>query len=170
MPRNLELKAATSSLTRAAATARSLPARRAGVLFQTDTYFNVAAGRLKLRVVRGSGAELIGYRRPDRRGPRISNYRRTPVANGSEMRKILGRALGIRSTVQKRRVVFLYKNARIHLDNVRGLGTFIEFEVLVRRGMPQAKALMKHLKSMFQIHPTDVRSGSYGDRNTRNIA
>jgi len=167
MPRNLELKAVTSSLVRAATMARSLPARRAGVLYQTDTYFTVATGRLKLRVNRGSVAELIAYKRRDHRGARISTYSRIPVVNAPEMRKALGGTLGVRSTVRKRRVVFLYQNARIHLDSVRGHGSFIEFEVMVRQGMPQARRLMKHLKSVFQIRRKDIWPGSYGDRKER---
>ena len=47
--------------------------------------------------------------------------------------------------VEKKRRLFLYKNSRIHLDEVRGLGTFIEFEVLVKHGKQQAQKLLELL-------------------------
>ena len=49
--RNLELKAHCADLDAAAARVRELGARDAGLEVQTDTYFHVANGRLKLRRV-----------------------------------------------------------------------------------------------------------------------
>jgi len=65
--------------------------------------------------------------------------------------------------VIKSRIVYLYKNARIHLDRVRGLGLFLEFEVLVTKGKEQAAGLMKELRREFQIAKGDVIGGSYKD-------
>ena len=42
--------------------------------------------------------------------------------------------LGAQGCVRKRREVWLYRNARIHLDTVEGLGQFIEIEVVVKEG------------------------------------
>lgn len=163
MPHNLELKAALRSIPAAALIARSLPARRTGVLHQTDTYFYAPFGRLKLREIRGVGAELIRYSRPDRPGVRRSDYTRTPVKDPATIRRILARTLGVRSVVRKRRVLFRYRNARIHLDAVSRLGTFLEFEVIVDKGLPQARRLMTFLRRQFRIRARDVRPGSYGD-------
>jgi predicted adenylyl cyclase CyaB len=47
---------------------------------------------------------------------------------------VLGRVLGIRGVVDKRREVFRLGASRIHLDEVRGLGSFLEIEVVLRPG------------------------------------
>ena len=71
--------------------------------------------------------------------------------------------LGAQGCVRKRREVWLYKNARIHLDTVEGLGRFIEIEVVVTEGMPQARALMKELREVLGISAKDLIAGSYGE-------
>ncbi len=39
--------------------------------------------------------------------------------------------LALRGEVRKRRELLMYHNVRIHLDDVQGLGTFLEFEAVV---------------------------------------
>ncbi len=163
MPRNLELKASIDSLRRAEETARSLGARFAGTLRQVDTYFAVVRGRMKIRSIDGRRHELISYQRPDRRSGRFSDYVVTPLDDPRALRRILARQLGIRAVVRKRRRLYLYRNARIHLDAVTGLGDFIEFEVLVTRGTAQAKALFAELKNAFDIRASRTIGGSYSD-------
>ncbi|MDX6664158.1 MAG: cytidine deaminase, partial [Solirubrobacteraceae bacterium] len=43
---------------------------------------------------------------------------------------VLGAALGIRAVVVKRRRLFLWRDVRIHLDEVEELGTFVELEAV----------------------------------------
>jgi predicted adenylyl cyclase CyaB len=71
--------------------------------------------------------------------------------------------LGLRTCVRKRREVWLYRNARIHLDTVDGLGRFVEIEVVVSEGMPQARALMKELTGVLGIGAKDLVGASYGE-------
>jgi len=66
-----------------------------------------------------------------------------PVPDAPAQRRLLERMLGLRACVRKRREVWLYKHARIHLDTVERLGRFIEIEVVVTDGMARARALMK---------------------------
>ncbi|MGI9456866.1 MAG: CYTH domain-containing protein, partial [Aeoliella sp.] len=44
------------------------------VLYQTDTFYKVPSGRLKLREFKDGTAELIAYDRPDQTGPKLSSY------------------------------------------------------------------------------------------------
>jgi adenylate cyclase class 2 len=99
------------------------------VLRQRDTYFAVAQGRLKLRedLAAGSG-ELIFYLRPEESGLRSSRYWRASSADPAALRSLLEAAHGIVGVVTKRRRLFLYRNVRIHLDDVEGLGSFVELE------------------------------------------
>ena len=63
--RNVELKAHDPDPARTLERALAAGARDEGLLRQRDTYFHVAAGRLKLREEDPGGATLIAYERPD---------------------------------------------------------------------------------------------------------
>ena len=102
-------------------------------LEQTDTFFAVPSGRLKLRET-GGRAELIFYRRDDSPDPVESRYERVRVGDAAALRALLAEALGVRGVVAKRRLVFRAGRTRIHLDEVRGLGAFLELEVELADG------------------------------------
>ena len=163
MPSNLELKAVCRSLADAQKIARKIRAKRIGTMHQTDTYFRINRGRLKLREIRGAGSELIYYRRPNRKGSRFSNYLVVPVVSRVAMKRLFRSLFGERTVVRKLRTLYLYKNARIHLDRVKGLGSFIEFEVLNTRGKRQAQTMMIFLKNEFRIRQGAIIAGSYSD-------
>jgi len=96
MARNVEIKARVRDLP---ATRRLVAAVADGdpvSLRQTDTFFHVAAGRLKLRSTSGTGAELIHYERPDTPDPAQSRYRRVAVRDPHRLRALLAAALGVR--------------------------------------------------------------------------
>ncbi|MGE5198303.1 MAG: class IV adenylate cyclase [Rhodospirillaceae bacterium] len=167
--RNLEIKAAVASLAGVRRRLRALEgAGLHATLRQTDWYFRVPKGRLKLRVVGASrDGELIAYLRPDRAAARTSEFQRLPAADAAGTRRLLEHMLGAKGCVRKRREVWLYRNARIHLDTVEGLGRFIEIEVVVTRGMPQARALMHRLRGVLGISSGDLIGGSYGEITVR---
>ncbi len=129
MARNVEIKA---RLVDPEATRRRVEALADGppeILEQRDTFFRVARGRLKLRETAGGRAELIYYERPDDPEPVESQYEVVPIANGPALRELLARSLGVRGEVVKRRRLFHARRTRIHLDDVHGLGAFLELEV-----------------------------------------
>ena len=134
MPRNVEIKArladpeATSR--RAAAAADGPPT----VLEQADTFFRVPAGRLKLRELGSGRAELIFYRRPDTPDPAASDFERIPVSDAPALGALLAAALGVAGVVRKRRTLYRVGRTRIHLDDVEGLGHFLELEVEMEAG------------------------------------
>jgi len=159
---NLELKCRTTSLESAHAAARSLGIQPAAILHQTDVYFAVPRGRLKLRRITGKPAELIQYEREDARSQRWSRYFRLEVDNPDELEAMLANALGIRGIVRKTRTLYLYGPARIHLDSVEGLGTFLEFEI-VETKEAEANRLMGTLRRVFSVRESDIIAGSYID-------
>lgn len=138
MPRNVEIKARLSDLrsvrSRLAALVDEGPVR----LLQEDTFFRVAEGRLKLRLFPDGTGELIRYRRPDVRGPGLSEYEVFPTQRGGPLRDLLATALGIRGTVRKERELYRVGRTRVHLDRVEGLGAFLELEVVLEPGEPSA--------------------------------
>jgi homotetrameric cytidine deaminase len=126
--RNLEIKARDADPRRSLEAALALGAVDQGELTQRDTYFAGAQGRLKLRRQTPGADELIQYRRPDEAGPRVSEFRVVPVAEAEALEQALDAALGTLVVVEKRRRLLLWDGVRIHLDDVGGLGTFVELE------------------------------------------
>jgi adenylate cyclase class 2 len=126
---NIELKASDPDPAASERACRALGAVDGGLLVQRDTYFAVARGLLKLRedMVAGT-AELIFYLRAHATGTRASSYWRAPATDPVAWRELLGAAHGVRGVVSKRRRLFRHRNVRIHLDDVEGVGCFIELE------------------------------------------
>lgn len=136
---NIEIKARCSDLAAAREIAVRLSTRHLGVDEQTDTYFVTKQGRLKLRESSLSGGQLIPYLRPDQPGPKRADYQVIPVADPTTLKRALGEILGVHRVVTKRREIFLVDNVRIHLDEVEGLGRFLELEA-VFDGTPDSEA------------------------------
>ena len=131
MPRNIEIKLRSNDLDAVRTRALQAGASDEGVLVQTDTFFRVANGRLKLREINGTAAELIAYTRADVAGAKASDYLVVPVTEPATMLAALTAACGVTRVVKKRRDLLLWKNVRIHLDRVEGLGDFVELESVV---------------------------------------
>jgi predicted adenylyl cyclase CyaB len=159
---NLELKCRLASCAEAHDAARRLGAALHATITQTDTYFRVPHGRLKLRTINGTTAELIQYNRPDEQDVRWSSYTRVPIADPAVMEHALAQALGIRCVVEKLRTVYLHGTARIHVDEVSGLGSFLEFEV-VETAPEAAAVLMEELRKAFSVRQEALIAGSYAD-------
>ncbi len=163
--RNLERKARCADLAAAARVVQGLGARCQGVLEQTDVYFHVPHGRLKLRTIEGQQAVLIWYQRPDEKTARWSRYHLVPVSDQAGMRAALAAALGERGQVNKRRSLWLWHNVRIHFDDVEGLGTFLEFEAVMAEGDDEetARRRLAELSAALGLTEADDLAGSYGD-------
>jgi adenylate cyclase, class 2 len=129
MARNVELKARDPEPARSLQTSIDLGAEDHGWLQQLDTYFRVAHGRLKLRE-QDSDAHLIHYERADEAIERVSNYHIVAVEDAEGLKDALGAALGVLVAVEKSRRLLIWRNVRIHLDEVPGLGSFIELEAV----------------------------------------
>jgi predicted adenylyl cyclase CyaB len=162
MPRNLELKCRIASKAIACECARALGAQPHGVLVQEDTYFVVPHGRLKLREHHPGAAELIVYERPNQKGDRWSNYQRIEVTGSPGLKEALSQALGVACVVRKKRHLFLTSHARIHIDEVEGLGVFLEFEV-TNEDAVIAVQKMAELRKSFGLEAEEGIEGSYSD-------
>lgn len=160
---NLEFKAPCPDASRAADALRSLGAEDGGILIQTDTYFLVPHGRLKLREIVGASSLLIAYDRPEDRAHRLSQFRVTEVPDPAGMIAVLNDALGLRGVVKKRRHLYLWQDCRIHLDEVEGLGSFLEFEVLSEGNSCSDWDRMEALMTAFGLRDSDAIQASYSD-------
>jgi homotetrameric cytidine deaminase len=132
--RNVELKARDPDPARTLALALAAGAEDLGEISQRDTYFSGARERLKLREQEPGDSELIAYVRPDETQARVSEYRRVRVGDAQALREALDAGLGTLVVVDKRRRLLLWDGVRIHLDEVDGLGSFLELEAVAPEG------------------------------------
>lgn len=98
---------------------------------QEDTYFFTESGRLKIRVEDEKQPHLITYTRADEAKGRISNYELDMLEDAQAKQQELAEQFGIKAIVRKQRTLFLFRNVRIHLDEVEGLGTYMELESVI---------------------------------------
>ena len=165
MPSNIEIKARARDFDDIRSRAAALADTPVEVIAQEDTFFAVPQGRLKLRVRNPDPAQLIYYERPDQGGPKRSEYQIFETPDPDGLRRTLSRALGVRGVVRKTRYLYLVGQTRVHLDNVEGLGQFMELEVVMRPDQPDAEgqAIARDLMSRLGVEQSDLLEGAYMD-------
>lgn len=137
-----------------------------GVDEQTDTYFNVSNGRLKLRqgVIENS---LIFYKRENIAGPKLSEVLLYKVNENSDLlKKALTQANGIKVSVTKKREIYFIDNVKFHIDEVVGLGSFVEIEAIDSDGSMGIDFIRKqcdHYLQKLKISNEDLLTESYSD-------
>ena len=160
---NFEFKARLRDAARVRAVLKSQRARFLGTDHQVDTYFRVSQGRLKIRAGRLENA-LICYQRTDAAHARRSAVELMLLPRRNSVCDILTRALGVLVVVDKRREIYFVGNVKIHLDRVRGLGTFVEVEAMTRTGdVRKVRAQAERFQKLFAIPPADIVPQSYSD-------
>ncbi len=132
---------------------------------QIDTYFNVTSGRLKLREGTIEN-NLIHYLRDDQEGPKQSHVSLFTTHPGSTLKTILTTSLGIKVVVDKKRDIYFIDNVKFHIDDVKGLGHFVEVEAIDRDGTIGRERLEDQCNRYldeFGIKPEQLISVSYSD-------
>lgn len=165
MARNIEIKARAFDLEAVRSQARRLAGSEPEELVQRDTFYQTPRGRLKLREINGKHAELIYYERPDRSGPKTSSYTVSPVSDPRTMHELLARLFERTATVAKRRELVLVGPTRVHLDEVEGLGCFLELEVVLADDQSEAdgQAIAVRLMDELGISSANLVAGAYVD-------
>ena len=165
MARNIEIKARIEDIEKLAAKVAVVADKGPFELFQDDTFFACANGRLQLRTFSATEAELIFYRRPDQAGPKESVYSIAPVTAPDKIREVLSRAYGQTGRVIKHRTLYLIGRTRVHLDKVEGLGDFLELEVVLAEKEASANgvAVANDLLHKLGIPPENLIEGAYVD-------
>ena len=165
MTRNVETKARVCDLAALRKRVVEVSASGPELLVQRDTFYTVLQGCLKLREFGDGNAELIYYERPDRAGPKTSKYTRAQISDAASTREVLGQVLETKAVVVKQREVFLAGRTRIHLDEVDGLGTFVELEVMLTEDETDSdgKRLASVLMEQLGIRQEDLIEQAYVD-------
>ena len=165
MARNVEIKARAVDLDRMRRDLAALAPDPPLTVRQRDTFFYVPDGRLKLREQDDGTAELIFYERLDQTGPKLSAFLRSPCSDARATAGVLAAALGERGVVEKRREIYRVDATRVHLDEVRGLGTYLELEVVLRHDQPveEGRRVAAELLEALRVPEAALVSGAYID-------
>lgn len=141
--RNVESKLRWSDHEAVLARALEAGASDEGLLVQRDQFYGVSNGRLKLRTIAGVRGELIAYDREDAAAPRASDYGLYPTGAAALLDEVLGRVLERSGVLEKTRHLLIFRNTRIHLDDVVGLGRFVELETAIQ-DQSESDAVAEH--------------------------
>ncbi len=88
----------------------------------------------------------------------------------NELYAVLTTALGVRAVVDKEREIYYLGNVKVHVDDVRGLGSFLEIEALDATGQRSEKELEAQCRALmteFGVSERDLVAASYGDMAER---
>ncbi|XP_003745260.1 uncharacterized protein LOC100906366 [Galendromus occidentalis] len=172
MPSNVEIKARVTGFAVFHALFKQVFAPEVlehKILRHCDTYFKCESGRLKLREITmndESTAELIFYSRTDSAGPKLSDFVKYDcTGTSSQLKELLVRANGLRGVVNKTRHLYIVGQTRVHIDQVEGLGDFMELEVMMKDGQPVAEgtAIAQEFMEKLKVAPDSLIEGSYID-------
>lgn len=162
---NIEMKAVYRDLDSARKIIKDLNSQFLWKDSQVDTYFFTRAGKLKLRQSQLNGSELLPYFKTDDDGLKRSDYVRLPTQEPELLCSLLDQLLGTKMVVRKIGEVYLIENVRVHLDQVDGLGNFLEFEAVFTEESAEVqnreKRKVEKLMQQFLISPSDLFDGSY---------
>ena len=165
MPSNVEIKARVRDLEALQDRVRTISGAKPHVISQRDTFFFTSRGRLKLRELAPDRAELIYYERPDQDGPKRSDFYVFETARPAALKAVLAQALGVRGEVEKTRRLYMVGQTRMHLDEVMGLGTFLELEVVLQDGQSDrdGQAIAEDLLTQLGVDSRDLVESAYMD-------
>ncbi|MEZ4908595.1 MAG: class IV adenylate cyclase [Saprospiraceae bacterium] len=136
-----------------------------GLDIQTDTYFNVQNGRLKLRLGNIEKA-LIYYDRQNSKGPKQSKFRLFQAQNAEQLLPLLSDSLGILATVKKVRKIFYIDFVKFHIDHLEGFGDFVEIEVGDlddTKTIAELEKTCNYYIDLLEIKNDDLLNQSYSD-------
>ena len=163
----VELKARVSEHDSFRKKLSALGAEYLGTFQQTDLYFKVPQGRLKLREVNGYiTSELIYYERENIAGPKRDDAFLLKIQKSEKLKKILKKILKPLVEIEKTREIYRHQGTQIHLDTVKTLGKFVEFERQTTDDLSvieNDQSFLEKLLKTFEIDPKNLEMLSYSD-------
>jgi predicted adenylyl cyclase CyaB len=175
--KNIELKVAVDKFDDIVDVLKKIRSKHKGKLHQVDTYYKSKSGRIKIREINRHRFELISYHRPDEANSKISDYNIIPLKKNQveSLKAALSSTLGEKNIVKKDRDLWIYKNTRIHLDNVHHLGKFLELETVVKDSdMEQFRKEHEEIINLLHLSRYKKCRRSYGelvpDRSRRTLS
>ena len=165
MAANIEIKARASNFNRQKMITETLSDIPGEQIWQEDIFFKISKGRLKLRIFDSGSGELIYYMRADSSGPKVSQYQISATNEPESLRSVLASSLGVRGIIKKQRTLYKIGHTRIHFDQVKDLGNFIELEFVMQDNTSKNEALqtIKNLMEKLEIQDNHLINTAYID-------
>jgi predicted adenylyl cyclase CyaB len=165
MPTNVEIKTVLKNRIAVEAVAARLSDEGPETIHQEDVFFVCERGRLKLRIFAPDRGELIRYERANVAEARGSHYLIAGTPDPQILHEILTATLGRTGVVKKTRILYLIGQTRVHIDDVEGLGDFLELEVMLRPGQSEqeGKEIAATLLAEFGIAQEELLAEAYVD-------
>ena len=141
--------------------------RRIGAVFeltmrQVDIYFQTGEVKKKIRIIDDRNVEMIEYERIEKTGRKSSVYTIVKMTK-HELEKYLNEHQEI-CRVEKTRELWRYKHTRIHLDEVKNLGKFLELETAIKDiTEDDGKKEFEDVVGKLEIDKNNSIAGSYSD-------
>ena len=163
MARNIEIKAYIDSVNSLLTKVKAIATEGPIEIIQDDTFFKCENGRMKLRAFSEGKGELIFYRRANQQGPKESFYVLSPTSSPGSLRETLSQAYGQAGRVEKHRTLFIVGRTRVHLDQVKNLGHFLELEVVLQEGESPEAGVQEAYKLMAKlgVEKSQLIEGAY---------
>jgi predicted adenylyl cyclase CyaB len=161
MPSNLEIKLPLKNFDEVLKRIKENNCEFKAELNQKDVYYKVKGKLLKLRI-ENSSCSLIKYLRDEKAKDRFSNYEVLHISN-SNAEDYFSDIFESYAVVEKKRLLYLYDNTRIHLDEVKNLGKFLELETLVLNGEEDAIKRFNNVVDFLSLDVDSQIKGSYKD-------
>lgn len=160
MPLNLELKIALNSFDSVVSKLNQIEAEFISTLYQRDIYFSNKESLLKLRIENGSES-LIRYKRNEKSRDRFSEYQVIYLASkGTE--EFFSKIFKVDVVVEKKRLLYMYNNTRIHLDKIKSLGYYLELETFVLHGKKDAQKRFDEMVKVLNLKlENQIRKSNY---------
>lgn len=143
-----------------------------GIDNQTDTYFKVKKGRLKLRKGNIENS-MIYYEREDKKSSKES---KVIICKDNEslldLENIVREIHDVLIEVTKKREIYFINNVKFHIDEVKDLGKFVEIEAISKNNaipIEKIKEQCEYYKKIFNIKDKDLISESYSDMLLKNM-
>jgi predicted adenylyl cyclase CyaB len=168
MPSNVEIKLRVDDLATVESKAAELANYGPELLVQTDTFFDVPTGRLKLRRFDDGKSELIAYQRSDSDTVRESKWSRYSIDSAESAEQLIETLAMVAPPtviVHKQRTLYLIGQTRVHLDRVDQLGDFVELEVVLdnQQTTEQGTAIADNLINSLGLESSERIAAAYAD-------
>jgi adenylate cyclase, class 2 len=163
MYKDYTLKAKISSCKEVEKKLTQLNSRFLGVDFQTDTYFQVERGKLKLR--EGTIENLITHYERTRQGEAektvVYRYDVNPTPDEIEKLKSTHQQIGV---IEKERKIYFIDHIKVHLDKLPNGEEFVELEAIDTQNRFSDEELKRHcldIKEKLEIPEKDIIQTGY---------
>lgn len=163
--RCLVIKAQVEDISTVIKRARAIAEQGPLEIFLEDSDFDCPEGKVKLRSFSSAGTKAIFFESEDTATAKEFRVRILRTSDPELMIQAMSDHYAVLSKLRKKRTLVIVGNARIFLDEVEGLGSFVEIEVFLSENVTvdQGTTTIGLLMNRLGIRKKDLVGESYID-------